>query len=135
MRQTERDIPEKLRPVQGPALVRAGREFGRLAPECHLVSNGSWSVLACDNGLTASRMGDCQITLAKLGQYYAPAGISLFFQGREGIFGLTRPLCTRRENIAGSFTAPEPPGLLPGKDWPPGPPWPSPGEKTGSCVE
>ena len=46
-------------------------------------------VLACDNGLTASRMGDCQITLAKLGQYYAPAGISLFFQGREGIFGLT----------------------------------------------
>lgn len=89
MRQTERDIPEKLRPVQGPALVRAGRKFGRLAPECHLVSNGSWSVLACDNGLTASRMGDCQITLAKLGQYYAPAGISLFFQGREGIFGLT----------------------------------------------
>ena len=90
MRQGERDVPEKPRRVQGPALAREGNSFGRLSPQCHLVSNGSYSVLACDSGLTASRLGEAQITLARPGEYCAPAGVSVFFQRRgEAVAGLT----------------------------------------------
>ena len=89
MRQRERDIPEKPGPVSGPALHRSGEDWGRLAPRCHLVSNGSYAVFACDNGLTSARMGEVQVTLAKPGEYYAPAGVSVFFQGKAGLNGLT----------------------------------------------
>ncbi len=90
MRQGERDIPEKPRPVSGPALLRMGNGCARLSPRCHLVSNGSYSVFACDNGLTSACMGETQITLAKPGAYYAPAGVSAFFRGSEGLVGLTK---------------------------------------------
>ncbi len=89
MRQVERDIPEKPKPVSGPSLRRAGEEFGRLEPRCHLVSNGSCAVLACDNGLTWERMGEVQLTLAQPGDFYAPAGVSAFLSLKEGTFGLT----------------------------------------------
>lgn len=89
MRQVERDIPEKPKPIPQPALSRAGEFCGRLNPNCHLVSNGSYSVFACDNGLTASRMGEVQVTLAEMGEYYAPAGVSAFVRGAEGVLGLT----------------------------------------------
>lgn len=88
-RQEDRDIPEKPKPVAGPGLERAGENWGLLAPRCHLVSNGSWSVLVRDSGLTDSRLGDHQITLARPGEYCAPAGVSFFFQDEEGVFGLT----------------------------------------------
>ncbi|MCI8422014.1 MAG: hypothetical protein HFF50_00560 [Lawsonibacter sp.] len=89
MRQGEREAPERPRRSAGPALARAGEGFGRLSPQCHLVSNGDYCVLACDNGLTAARMGSVQITLACPGEYYAPSGVSSFFQCQEGLFGLT----------------------------------------------
>ena len=90
MRQGERDVPEKPWRVQGPGLVRSGESFGRRSPQCHLVSNGSYSVLACDNGLTASRLGETRITLARPGEFYAPAGVSAFVQEAGGpVVGLT----------------------------------------------
>ena len=89
MRQEERDFPTKFRPSAGPALVREGEGFGRKFPQCHLLSNGSYSVLACDNGLTASRAGELAVTLARPGEYYAPAGVSIFFNGADGLLGLT----------------------------------------------
>ena len=89
MRQGERDIPEKPKPAAGPGLERAGECWGRLESRCHLVSNGSWSVLVRDNGLTDSRLGEDRITLARPGEYYGPAGVSFFFQGEEGLVGLT----------------------------------------------
>ena len=54
MKQEERDFPAKLRPASGPSLVREGEDFGRKRPQCHLLSNGSYSLLACDNGLTSA---------------------------------------------------------------------------------
>lgn len=90
MRQGERDIPEKPRPVSGPALLRMGNRCSQLSPRCHLVSNGSYSVFACDNGLTSACMGETQITLAKPGAYYAPAGVNAFFRGNDGLIGLTK---------------------------------------------
>ena len=49
MKQEERDFPARLRPGSGPALVREGEDWGRKYPRCHLLSNGSYSLLACDN--------------------------------------------------------------------------------------
>ena len=89
MRQEERDFPTRLRPAAGPALIREGEEFGRKFPQCHLLSNGSWSILACDNGLTMSKAGETAIALARLGEYYAPAGVSAFFNSPVGLMGLT----------------------------------------------
>ncbi len=89
LRRPEREVPEKPRPAPGPELRRSGEGAGLLAPACHLLSNGSWHVLACDNGLTASRQGDWAITLARPGAYCQPAGVSVFFSGPKGTVGLT----------------------------------------------
>ena len=89
MRQEERDFPAKFRPAAGPALVREGEGFGRKRPQCHPLSNGSYSLLACDNGLAMSRAGEDAVTLARPGEYYAPAGVSVFFNGPGGLVGLT----------------------------------------------
>ncbi len=89
MKQEERDFPARLRPGSGPALVREGEDWGRKYPRCHLLSNGSYSLLACDNGLTSSKAGENSVTLAKPGEYYAPAGVSVFFSGPAGLAGLT----------------------------------------------
>ena len=89
MKQEERDFPARLRPAPGPALVQEGTDFGRRSPRCRLLSNGSYSVLVCDNGLTLSRAGELSVTLARPGAYYAPAGVSVFFNGPGGLTGLT----------------------------------------------
>ncbi len=89
MRQEERDFPAKFRPAAGPALVRTGETFGRKRPRCHLLSNGSCGLLACDNGLTMFRAGETAVTLARVGEYCAPAGVSVFFNGPGGLMGLT----------------------------------------------
>ncbi len=89
MKQEERDFPARLRPAPGPALAQEGTDFGRRFPQCCLLSNGSYSLLVCDNGLTLSRVGELPITLARLGDYYAPAGVSVFFNGPGSLTGLT----------------------------------------------
>jgi cellobiose phosphorylase len=89
MKQEERDFPAKFRPASGPSLVREGDTFSRRRPQCHLLSNGSYSLLACDNGLTSSRAGEDAVTLARPGEYYAPSGVSVFFNGPGGLMGLT----------------------------------------------
>ncbi len=89
MKQEERDFPAKLRPASGPSLVREGEDFGRKRPQCHLLSNGSYSLLACDNGLTSAWAGENAVTLARPGEYYAPAGVSVFFRDPDGLSGLT----------------------------------------------
>jgi len=89
MKQEERDFPPRLRPAPGPALAQEGTDFGRRFPRCRLLSNGSYSVLVCDNGLTLSRAGELSVTLARPGAYYAPAGVSVFFNGSDGMVGLT----------------------------------------------
>ena len=89
MKQEERDFPAKFRPAAGPALARTGETFGRKRPQCHLLSNGSYSVLTCDNGLTAAKAGEMAVTLARAGEYYAPAGVSVFFRGAGKLYGLT----------------------------------------------
>ncbi len=106
MRQEERDFPTKLRPASGPALERAGERFGRRFPACHLVTNGGYSVLACDNGLTSSRAGEMAVVLARPGEYYAPAGVSAFFNGPGGLLGLTpAPLYQREGSYRWEFHA------------------------------
>ena len=89
MKQEERDFPAKIVPAAGPALSRKGESFGRKFPQCQLISNGSYSVFACDNGLTMSRAGELAVTLARRGEYYAPAGVSVFFSSCAGLTGLT----------------------------------------------
>ena len=89
MKQEERDLPIRSRPAAGPALIREGEGFSRRHPRCCLLSNGAYSVLACDNGLTASRAGELAVVLSRPGAYYAPAGASAFFCGPEGVLGLT----------------------------------------------
>lgn len=104
MRQVERDVPEKPKPSAGPALERTGKDYGRLSPKCHLVSNGSYAVFACDNGRSAARLGLAQITLDQPGGYYAPAGVSAFFHGPEGLLGLTpAPLYQNRGTYRWEF--------------------------------
>ena len=89
MKQEERDFRATPRPAAGPALVREGENFGRKYPRCHLLSNGSYSLLVCDNGLTCARAGENAVALARMGEYYAPAGVSVFFSGPGGTVGLT----------------------------------------------
>lgn len=89
MKQEERDFPTKPRPAAGPALIREGEAYGRKYPQCHLLTNGSYSVLACDNGLTDSRAGENAVTLARMGEYFSCAGVSVFFNGPDGTVGLT----------------------------------------------
>ncbi len=106
MRQEERDFPHKPRPDSGPALERAGEEYGLKFPRCHLVGGESYSVLACDNGLTRSRSGEASVTLARPGEYYAPAGVSAFFNGPDGLVGLTpAPLYQTEGNYRWEFHA------------------------------
>ena len=105
LRQTEREVPERLRPGEGPDLERSGEGVGRLEPECHLVSNGSYHVFCCDNGLTSSRLGENQILLARPGHYYAPSGVSAFFRGKEGLLGLTPAPLYQQERYRWSFHA------------------------------
>ena len=106
MRQEERDFPSRPRPAAGPALERMGDGFGRKHPQCHLVTNGSYSALACDNGLTLSTLGARAVTLARPGEYYAPAGVSVFFSGPEGTAGLTpAPLYQKENNYQWEFYA------------------------------
>ncbi|MEY8402633.1 glucoamylase family protein [Oscillospiraceae bacterium 44-34] len=89
IRQEERDFPFRPRPAAGPTLIREGKDYGRKSPQCHLLSNGGYSILTCDNGLTASKAGELSITLTQPGRYYAPAGVSVFFHGPDGLYGLT----------------------------------------------
>ncbi len=89
MKQEEREFPARLRPAAGPALEREGEGFGRNHPRCHLLSNGTYSVLACDNGLVCAKAGELAVTLARPGEYCAPAGVSVFFNGPGGLDGLT----------------------------------------------
>ncbi len=106
MKQEERDFPAKFRPAAGPDLVREGEGFGRKLPRCHLMTNGSYSVLACDNGLTAARLGETAVTLARPGEYYVPAGLSAFFCGPDGVTGLTpAPLYQREGSFRWEFYA------------------------------
>ena len=105
LRQTEREVPERLRPGAGPDLERGGEKFGRLEPECHLVSNGSYHVFCQDNGLTSSKLGENQILLAQEGRYYAPSGVSAFFRGAEGILGLTPAPLYQEERYRWDFHA------------------------------
>ena len=97
MRQEERDFPARPRPNPGPALVRRGEDFGRRFPQCHLLSNGSYSVMACDSGLTVSKAGELCVALARPGEYYAPAGVSVFFNDSDGLVGLTPAPLYQRE--------------------------------------
>ena len=106
MRQEERDFPARPRPASGPALQREGREFGRKFPRCALLSNGSYSVLFCDNGLSASWAGERAVALARPGEYAAPAGVSAFFHGPDGLIGLTpAPLYQTGESYRWEFHA------------------------------
>ena len=105
MKQEERDFPAKLRPAAGPALVREGEGFGGKYPRCHLLSNGSYSLLVCDNGLTGARAGETAVTLARMGEYYAPAGVSVFLSGLNGIVGLTPAPLYQAENYRWEFDA------------------------------
>lgn len=105
MKQEERDFPAKFRPAAGPALVREGESFGRKYPQCRLLSNGGYSVLACDNGLTSARAGENAVTLARMGEYYAPAGVSVFFNGPGGLIGLTPAPLYQPGNYRWAFDA------------------------------
>ena len=106
MKQEERDFPKKLRPAAGPALAREGEGFSRKEPRCQLLSNGSFSLLACDNGLTQCQTGKLAVTLARTGEYYAPAGVSAFFCGPSGVTGLTpAPLYQKEGSYGWAFDA------------------------------
>ena len=89
MRRRDGAAPERPRRRQGPDLLRTGEGAGRLSPRCHLVSEGGYCVFAADNGQTRSSLGRDVITLAEPGEYQAPAGVSWFFSGAEGMIGLT----------------------------------------------
>ena len=89
MRRRDGAAPERPRRRQGPDLLRTGEGAGRLSPRCHLVSEGGYCVFAADNGQTRSSLGRDVITLAEPGEYQAPAGVSWFFSGAEGVIGLT----------------------------------------------
>ena len=58
------------------------------------MSEGGYCVFAADNGQTRSSLGRDVITLAEPGEYQAPAGVSWFFSGAEGVIGLTAAPCT-----------------------------------------
>lgn len=89
MRRGEREVPEKPRRFSGPALTRDGQGAQRLCPECHLASDGSYTVFAADNGLTYSKLGNSSLTLAEQGKMQAAAGISWFFRSGNEVIGLT----------------------------------------------
>ncbi len=96
MRRGERDVPEKPRRLAGSALMRQGEGARRLTPECHLLSDGRYTVFAADNGLTRSALGDRALTLARPGEMQESAGVSWFFRTGGELFGLTAAPLYRR---------------------------------------
>ena len=85
----ERDVPDK--PGRGgeESPVRRGEGYRRMAPERMLLSNGSYCVLAADNGQTVSRVGETALTRGLDADRYAPAGVTWFYRDESGLFPLT----------------------------------------------
>ena len=66
------------------------RDLDELAEAGRLVRvRGGATSAAPAHGLTLSRAGELSVTLARPGAYYAPAGVSVFFNGPGGLTGLT----------------------------------------------
>lgn len=87
----EREVPEKPRRLRGSSFQRTGESWDREAPACHLVSNGSYTVLCTDGGANSSRLDRLTLTLAEFGGRYAPAGVSFFLRTADGaLFPLNR---------------------------------------------
>lgn len=89
MRHTSREIPEKPARDGVASLLRRGEGYARLAPQCHLLGSGNYTILVSDNGLTQSKLGKSSLTLARAGDAYAPSGVGIFFAARGETAGLT----------------------------------------------
>ena len=69
------EVPEKPKRFQLERFAWESRWTGQGRPACHLVSNGSYSVLCAANGWSRSRLGDMALT--------TEGGLSLWFYDEE----------------------------------------------------
>lgn len=105
MRRGEREVPEKPKRYENPAPRRAGEGASCQSPQCQLISDGSYTILAFDNGLTCSRLRNVTLTLAKPGEMLSPAGVSWFLKRGEEVAGLTAaPLYQSRGEYGWEFS-------------------------------
>ncbi len=104
MRRSDREMPEKPRRYAGADLLREGTGASLYTPECHLMGDGHYTVFAADNGLTHSRLGKHDLTLAEPGKALSCSGVSWFFRRGEEMTGLTAaPLYQRGAEYRWSF--------------------------------
>lgn len=76
--------PDKPARNSGPVVCREGTGYSSLRPVCHLLTNGSYSVLCTDAGFTASNSGKLAVTLARPGETEQPSGVSFFLRLGNG---------------------------------------------------
>lgn len=62
MKSQGREVPDPPRRLPAAGLTRAGVWEGEGRPDCHLVSNGAYSVFCTAAGTARERMGDTQLT-------------------------------------------------------------------------
>jgi len=84
-RPEQREIPEKPRRNVRSRFFREGEGFCDSRPACHLVSDGSYTVLCTDSGITDSHFGKTAVTLAHLRGVEKPSGVSFFFRRANGV--------------------------------------------------
>ena len=104
-----REVPEKPRRSAGPRFLREGTSGGEEVPACHLLSNGSYTVLCTAQGAARAWSGPVEVTLGELEQGARPAGVSFFFRDKDGrLYPFTeKPLCRPGGHYAWRFAGGE----------------------------
>ncbi|SMC45763.1 cyclic beta-1,2-glucan synthetase [Papillibacter cinnamivorans DSM 12816] len=84
-----REVPERIKRASGENWRQKGGGYDPWTPRCVLLSNGSYTVLATDTGLTSSVWGENELTRFEPRQTEAPMGMEFYAHLGEERFSLT----------------------------------------------
>ncbi|MDD4715370.1 MAG: glucoamylase family protein [Oscillospiraceae bacterium] len=105
MKNPVRDVPERASRAVGEGWRREGKGCDVWRPRCHLLSNGSYSVLTTDAGLSDSSWGAVKLTRFSPRQTGEAMGMSFFIWTGERLLSLSPAPCFGEAEYGHRFDA------------------------------